>query len=183
LSTPTTGKVAEIMPWIYHSWVKPALFEWECTPDPASLYKVKLQNTCALLPQSPASQETAGDHRQWDVSPALVTLEADFGILCMVEAWGVAHLIFEDEFIPCILFLLILVSSVLGTPRLWTVTHVCALPEREVLLPRLWFFILTISVQAALLSHAPTTIPPTQCAFMMVSVSVLTSSIALGSNG
>jgi hypothetical protein len=71
----------------------------------------------------------------------------------------------------------------LGIPRLWTVTHVCTLPKQGVLLPKFWFSILTILVQAPLLGHAPTPIPPTQCAFIMVSVSVLTSCIALRSNG
>jgi hypothetical protein len=61
------------------------------------------------------------------------------------------------------------------------VTHVYALPEQEVL-PKLWFSTL-ILVQTQLLGRAPTTTPPTQCAFMMVSVSVFTPSIALGSNG
>jgi hypothetical protein len=63
------------------------------------------------------------------------------------------------------------------------VTHVCALPEQGVLLPKLWFSILIILMQAQLLGHAPTTIPPTQCALMMVNISVLIPSIALRSNG
>jgi hypothetical protein len=52
-----------------------------------------------------------------------------------------------------------------------------------VLLPKLWFSILTILVQAQLLGHAPTTIPSTQFALMIVSISVLTPSITFGSNG
>jgi hypothetical protein len=63
------------------------------------------------------------------------------------------------------------------------VTHACTLPEQGVLLPKLWFSMLIILVQAPLLGHAPTTISPIQCAFIMVSVSVLTPSIALRSNG
>jgi hypothetical protein len=55
--------------------------------------------------------------------------------------------------------------------------------EQGVLLPKLWFSILIIPVQAPLLGHKLTAIPPTQCAFMMVSISVLTPSIALRSNG
>jgi hypothetical protein len=84
---------------------------------------------------------------------------------------------------PLQVLLLILVSYLPGTPRLWTMAHVHTLPDEGVLLPKLWFSILIILVQAPLLGHAPTAIPPTQCAFMMVSVSVLTPSIAPGSNG
>jgi hypothetical protein len=62
-------------------------------------------------------------------------------------------------------------------------THACALPEWEVLLPKLWFSVLTIFVQAQLLGHTPTTILPTQCALMMVNISVLTPSITFRSNG
>jgi hypothetical protein len=62
----------------------------------------------------PCSQETTGDHERWTVSPALVTQEADS--LHTVEAWGVAHLTFEDESLPCFL-LLILVSSLPGDPQ------------------------------------------------------------------
>jgi hypothetical protein len=40
LSTPTTVKVAEIIPWIHHSQVKPASLKWECIHDPASLCKI-----------------------------------------------------------------------------------------------------------------------------------------------
>jgi hypothetical protein len=43
--------------------------------------------------------------------------------------------------------------------------------------------LIIILMQAPLLGHAPTVIPPTQCAFIMVSISVLTPSIALESNG
>jgi hypothetical protein len=53
----------------------------------------------------------------------------------------------------------------------------------EVLFPKLWFSILIILVQAPLMGHAATTIPPTQCAFIMVSISVLTPSVTLRSNG
>jgi hypothetical protein len=66
---------------------------------------------------------------------------------------------------------------------LWIATHVYGLPKQGVLFPKLWFSKLIIPVQAQLLVHAPTTIPPTQCAFMMVSISVLTPSTALKSNG
>jgi hypothetical protein len=61
LSTPTTVKVAEIIPWIHHSPVKPASIEWYCIPDPASPYKITLQNICTLPQQDIASQETTGD--------------------------------------------------------------------------------------------------------------------------
>jgi hypothetical protein len=66
---------------------------------------------------------------------------------------------------------LILVSSLPedSLPRLWTVTNLCTLPKQGVLLLKLWLSILIILVQAQLLGHAPTTIPPTQYAFMMVS--------------
>jgi hypothetical protein len=83
----------------------------------------------------------------------------------------------------CVFFLLILVRSLPGDLQLWTVTHVCVLPERVVLLPKLWFSILNIPVQSPLLGHAPTTIPPTQCAFLMVSIYVLIPYITLGNNG
>jgi hypothetical protein len=42
------------------------------------------------------------------------------------------------------------------------------------MLPKLWFSILIILVQAPLLGHAPTAIPPIQCAFLKLSISVLT---------
>jgi hypothetical protein len=35
LSTPTTVKVAEIVPWIHHSQMKPVFLELEYIPDPA----------------------------------------------------------------------------------------------------------------------------------------------------
>jgi hypothetical protein len=44
LSTPTAAKVAEIAPWIHHSWVKPASLEWECIPDLASPCEITLWN-------------------------------------------------------------------------------------------------------------------------------------------
>jgi hypothetical protein len=73
--------------------------------------------------------------------------------------------------------------STWGTPRLWIVIHVCKLPKQGVLLPKFWFSILIIPLQAPLLGHASTAIPPTQCAPIMVSISVLTLSITLRSNG
>jgi hypothetical protein len=63
------------------------------------------------------------------------------------------------------------------------VTHVCTLPEWEVLLLKFSFSILTILVHAQLLGHAPTSIPPTQYALMVVNIFVLTPSVALVSNG
>jgi hypothetical protein len=36
----------------------------------------------------------------------------------------------------CVLFLLILVTSLPGDPRLWIVTHVCTLPKQGVLSPK-----------------------------------------------
>jgi hypothetical protein len=59
------------------------------------------------------------------------------------------------------------------------VTHECSLPKQGVLLPKLWFSILIISVQAPLLGHIPPTISTTQCAFIVVNISVLTPSITL----
>jgi hypothetical protein len=47
--------------------------KWECILDPASLCKIILQNLSALPQQDSASQETTGDHEQWDDSPALIT--------------------------------------------------------------------------------------------------------------
>jgi hypothetical protein len=82
-----------------------------------------------------------------------------------------------------VFFLLIFVSSLPGTSRLWTVTHGYGLPEQGILLPKLWFSILIIPMQAPLWGHASTTIPPTQCIFIMVSISVLTPSVTLESNG
>jgi hypothetical protein len=98
--------------------------------------------------------------------------------LGMVEAWGVAHLTFEDK---SILYILLVNFGQLSTWELpgfgvW-------LHKQGVLLPKLWFSILIILVQTPLLGHTPTAIPPTQCAFMMVSISVLTPPIALKSNG
>jgi hypothetical protein len=80
----------------------------------------------------------------------------------------------------CVIFLLILVSSLPGDPQ---VLDCDSLPEQGVLLPKLWFSMLMVPMQAPLLGHAPTTIPPTQCNFVMVSISILTPSIALRSNG
>jgi hypothetical protein len=77
LSTPTAIKVAEITSWIHESQVKPASLEWECILDPALPCKITLQNACTLPWQDPGSRETTGDHKQWDNSQALVTLEAD----------------------------------------------------------------------------------------------------------
>jgi hypothetical protein len=133
-------------------------------------------NTCTLPRQGPASQETTGEHR-WDVSPALVTLEA----YCSTHGRNSpSHL---SGWIPSIFSSCSSWSALyLGNPRIWTVTHACALTEQEVLLLKLWLSTLIIPVQTPLWGHAPTTIPPTQCAFIMVSISVLIPSIALGSN-
>jgi hypothetical protein len=38
----TAVKVTEIVPWNHHSQVKPASFEWDCIPDPASPYNSAL---------------------------------------------------------------------------------------------------------------------------------------------
>jgi hypothetical protein len=69
--------------------------------------------------------------------------------LCIAEALGVAHLTFEEESILCFLLASLGQLSTWGppTPRPWTVTHACALPKWEVLLPKLWFSILIILVQ------------------------------------
>jgi hypothetical protein len=53
LSTPTAVKVAEIVPWIHHSQVKPISFQWECIPDLSLPCKISLQNICALPWQDP----------------------------------------------------------------------------------------------------------------------------------
>jgi hypothetical protein len=74
--------------------VKPVFREWECIPNPASLCKITLLNTCALPQQGPASQETGGDHEWW--RSALFWSLWKPTSLCMVEAWGVTHLTFED---------------------------------------------------------------------------------------
>jgi hypothetical protein len=63
LSTPTTVKVAEIISWMHYICVKPASLKWECILDPASLYKITLQNAHALPQQDLAFQETTGDHK------------------------------------------------------------------------------------------------------------------------
>jgi hypothetical protein len=60
---PHAVKEAEIIPWIPHSRVMPASLEQECIPDPASSYKITLQNTSTLPQQDPTSQETTGHHR------------------------------------------------------------------------------------------------------------------------
>jgi hypothetical protein len=74
LSTPTTVKVAEIALWIHYSRVKPASLEWECVPDLALPCKITLWNVSTHPWQDSTSQETIGDHEQWDDSPAVVTL-------------------------------------------------------------------------------------------------------------
>jgi hypothetical protein len=80
--------------------VKPASLEWDCIPDPASPYKIVLQNTSALPWQE-------GNRRQQETMDnkmsALLYSFQKLSSLCTVEAWGVAHLTFEDESIPCIL--------------------------------------------------------------------------------
>jgi hypothetical protein len=55
LSTHTTVKVAEIIPWIHYRRVNPATLEWECILDPALPCKITLWNTHALPQQDPAS--------------------------------------------------------------------------------------------------------------------------------
>jgi hypothetical protein len=95
LSSPMAVKVAEIVPGIHHSWVKPASLEWEGITDPAS------PCNSALPQQDSASQEAIGDHRRWEVGPALSLWKLTS--LRMVQDWGAAHLTFEDESIGCIL--------------------------------------------------------------------------------
>jgi hypothetical protein len=68
LSTPTAVKVAEIIPWIHHRQVKPDIFEWECIPDP--VYHTR-------SPSTGVEGYFLGDHKQCDISPAVVTLEVD----------------------------------------------------------------------------------------------------------
>jgi hypothetical protein len=60
----------------------------------------------------------------------------------------------EDKSVLCIFLANLGQLSTWGPPRLWNVTHVCALPEWEVLLPKLCFSIL-IPVQAPLLIVHP----------------------------
>jgi hypothetical protein len=157
--------------------VKPAILKWECIPDPASPYKVTLRNACAL------PQQTLLPRRPWTTSSQPCSSHFRSRL---VYAWWKLE---ESPISPLrvslfhVFFFLILVSSLPGDPRLWTVTHVSALPEQGVLLTKLRFSILIIPVQAQLLGHAPTTISPTQCALMLVSISVLTPSIALRNNG
>jgi hypothetical protein len=55
LPTPTAVKVSEIAPWIHYSRVKPSSLKWECIPNPASPYKITLQNISALPWQDSAS--------------------------------------------------------------------------------------------------------------------------------
>jgi hypothetical protein len=62
LSTPTIVKVADIVPWIHHRRV-------------AHCFHVGTTACCRRA--GLCSQETTRDHEQWDISPALVTLEAD----------------------------------------------------------------------------------------------------------
>ena len=64
LSTPTTVKVAEVVPWIHHSRVKPASQGWKHTSYPC---KLTIQRKQIVTP------ETLED---W--SPALVAKEADY---------------------------------------------------------------------------------------------------------
>jgi hypothetical protein len=73
LSIPTTVKVAEIAPWIHHSWVKPASLEWECIPNLVSPCRITLWDLKALLQQVFTSQETTGDQEWHEDSPGLVT--------------------------------------------------------------------------------------------------------------
>jgi hypothetical protein len=51
--TPTAVKVAEIAPWIHHSWLKPASLQEKCIPNPAS--------QCKITPQ-PERLPSAGLH-------------------------------------------------------------------------------------------------------------------------
>jgi hypothetical protein len=74
---PSAVKVAETVPCIYHSQVKPASLEWESIPDPASPRKITFWNFHTLPWQDSAPLETTEDHGRWDNSPALVTPEAD----------------------------------------------------------------------------------------------------------
>jgi hypothetical protein len=55
LFTSTAVKVAEIVPWIHHSQVKPASLR-ECIPDPVSPYKITFK-TLAPFPTGPCFPE------------------------------------------------------------------------------------------------------------------------------
>jgi hypothetical protein len=85
--------------------VKPVSLEWECIPDP--VYHIRSPSTGVegkqVLGPSPTGPYFAGDHKQYDISPAqsLWNLTS----LHTVEASGVTHLTFEDKSVLCILLI------------------------------------------------------------------------------
>jgi hypothetical protein len=126
LSTPSSVKVAELVPWIHHSCMKTASLEWECILDPASPCKITLWKACVLPRQDPASQETTGTmwHQPCSSHPGSWLVYARRKL----EESPISPLRMSSF---CVFFLLILVSSLPGDPQPWTMSHVCTLPERN----------------------------------------------------
>jgi hypothetical protein len=84
LSTLTAVKVAETIPWIQYSQVKPASLEWECIPDPVYPYKITFR-TLALFPNRtllPSRQQETTDNETSTLLYSLWKVTS----LCMVEA-------------------------------------------------------------------------------------------------
>jgi hypothetical protein len=99
----------------------------------------------------------------------------------MVEACGVVHLTFE---LFCVFFLLILVSSLPGDPHALDCDSCMHITQAGSAVTKTLVFHTYYSCAGTIVglcNHSH--IPPTQCAFVKVSVSVLTPFITLKSNG
>jgi hypothetical protein len=160
--------------------VKPASLKWQCIPDPASPCKITLWKCpCPSL----AGPCFPVDNRPWTMRHQPCSSHSRSWL---VYAW------WKLEELPIsplrinsfsVFFLLILVSSLPGDPQALDYDSCMHTTWVGSVVTKTLVFILIILVQAQLLGHAPTTIPPTQCALLMVSIFVLTPFIALRSNG
>jgi hypothetical protein len=114
LFTPTAVKVAEIVPWIHNSWVKPASLKWECITDPVSPYKT----TFKTLAPFPNRTCFPGDNRKpWTTRHQPCSSHSRSWL---VYAWWKLE---ESPTSPlrirpfCVFFLLLLVNSLPGDPQ------------------------------------------------------------------
>jgi hypothetical protein len=73
-----------------------------------------------------------------------------------------------------VFFLLILVSSLPGDPQALDCDSCMRTTQVGIVVTKTLIFHAYYSVQSKLLGHAPTTIPPTQCSLIIVSISALT---------
>jgi hypothetical protein len=133
LSTPTVVKIVEIIPWIHHSQVKLAFLEWECIPHP--VYHTRSPSTDVEGPSTgvgPFPNRTLLPRRPQTMWHQPCSRHS--GSWLVYTQWKLQ----ESPISPlrinlfCVFSLLILVCSLPGTPRLWTVTHVWTLPKQGI---------------------------------------------------